>query len=168
MATLTQAEAHRLFEYRDGVLHWKIRPANCIRAGDVAGYKNPDGYWRVLHHKKMYLTHRIIYLMHHGELPEFVDHINGRRDDNRIENLRVATKAQNAQNARLQRNNTSGVKGVRQDHGRKWYCHLKVNKTSKCVYGFETKELAQEFIELWRELAHGQFANHGQHQGASA
>ena len=163
MTTLTQEVAHRLFEYRGGDLHWKIRPANLAICGTVAGYRNTkDSYWRVVVQGKMYLKHRLVFLYHHGILPKYVDHINGNREDNRIENLRLATQAENARNAKLPRHNTSGIKGVsRAKKDKNWTCSLRTNKKLKTVGGFKDKELAQEFMELWREMAHGQFANHG-------
>jgi hypothetical protein len=161
--SLTQAETHRLFEYRGGDLHWKVRPANLAVCGTVAGYKNTkDAYWRVVVQGKMYLKHRLVFLYHHGSLPKYVDHINGNREDNRIENLRLATQAENARNAKLPRHNTSGIKGVcKPKKDKNWTCSLRTNKKLKTVGGFKDKELAQEFMELWREMAHGQFANHG-------
>jgi hypothetical protein len=163
MTTLTQEEAHRLFEYRDGDLHWQARPANLAVCGTVAGYRNTkDSYWRVVVRGKMYLKHRLVFLYHHGNLPKYVDHINGNREDNRIENLRLATQAENARNAKIPRHNTSGVKGVcKPKKDKNWTCSLRTNKKLKTVGGFKDKELAQEFMELWREMAHGQFANHG-------
>lgn len=57
-----------------------------------------------------------------------VDHINGDGLDNRRENLRFATNSENMQNSRLQKNNTSGYKGVYWDRGRnKWIVRIKVN-----------------------------------------
>lgn len=160
---ITQQQVLDLFEYREGDLHWKVRPSNLAVCGTVAGYRNTkDSYWRVVVQGKMYLKHRLVFLYHHGNLPKYVDHINGNREDNRIENLRLATQAENARNAKLPRHNTSGIKGVsRAKKDRNWTCSLRTNKKLKTVGGFETKELAQEFMELWRETAHGQFANHG-------
>ena len=160
---ITQQQALDLFEYRDGDLHWKVRPANLAVCGTVAGYRNTrDSYWRVVVQGKMYLKHRLVFLYHHGNLPKYVDHVNGNREDNRVENLRLATQAENARNAKIPRHNTSGVKGVcKPKKDKNWTCSLRTNKKLKTVGGFKDKELAQEFMELWREMAHGQFANHG-------
>lgn len=159
---LTQDKVKELFEYRAGALFWKVRPANCIHIGDKAGYKNTkDSYQRVLVKGKAYLAHRIIFLFHHGYFPEFIDHINGDRQDNRIENLRPATMAENNRNIKVPKHNTSGIKGVsKKPHEKNWTCSLRTNRKLKTVGGFETKELAAEFVELWREMAHGNFARH--------
>lgn len=68
------------------------------KVGDVAGYKNPDGYLVIMIDYKLYLAHRLAWLYTYGRFPEVTDHINGVRDDNRIVNLREVTNWENAQN----------------------------------------------------------------------
>jgi hypothetical protein len=98
--TLTQDEAHRLFEYRDGVLYWKVRPLSDFKTkgrhvqwNERYGYQHVGScagtYVNVSINKIRYQAHRIIFLMHYGYLPKVVDHINGNSRDNRIGNLRV-------------------------------------------------------------------------------
>ena len=61
------------------------------------------------------MVHRIVYEMHFGRIKDGleIDHINGIRHDNRIENLRAVSKSVNQLNRAKQSNNTSGVTGVR-------------------------------------------------------
>ena len=59
------------------------------------------------------VAHRVIWKMVHGVDPEHIDHINGDRSDNRLENLRSVPPFENALNKRLRRDNKSGVHGVR-------------------------------------------------------
>jgi len=161
---LTQEEVHRLLEYRDGTLFWKKMVTNKTgkRVGEVAGYIHPKGYRVISVHGYQYKAHRLVFLYHHGYIPEFIDHINGIKDDNRIENLRPATKAENCRNTGTPKHNSSGVKGVsKAPRLETWRARLSVNGKLFQVGGFKTKELASEFLELWRELAHGNFANHG-------
>jgi len=161
--TLTQEEANELFEYRDGMLYWKKLVTNKTGnlVGEIAGYIHPTGYRLISVHGHQYKAHRLMFLYHYGHMPKFVDHINGDRADNRIENLREATRSENARNCFLTTPNASGAKGVSKlKNSDKWRCRLTVEKVTKCVTGFDTKELAQEFVELWREIAHGDFANH--------
>lgn len=78
--------------------------------------------------KTRYL-HRLIWQYHHGREPSMVDHINGDTTDNRIENLRECTAAQNQYNSRRKRNNRSGRKGVvyhKKCTGKPWHAKIRV------------------------------------------
>ena len=78
--------------------------------------KTRDAYGYVLASigKKLYKAHRIIWEMHNGAIQKglVIDHINQIVDDNRLENLRIATKSLNAYNAKKRLDNTSGHVGV--------------------------------------------------------
>ena len=77
--------------------------------------------------------------------------------DNREENLRVATTAQNQWNAGLRKDNTSGFKGVRRDH-KQWRTEIKVfGKTHRLGYFDTAIEAAQAYNEAAKKL-HGEFA----------
>ncbi len=168
---LTYELAHSLFYEKDGILFWKRKEVvskrsffNTRYADKEAGGFDGKGYRRVVYKQgcKSVGVHRIIFLMHHGYLPEVIDHINGKPADNRIENLRAATRQTNNQNSRLARHNTSGVKGVSYSKKDKfWRCSLSFNNKIKQVAGFKTIEDAADFMDLWRSEAHGEFANNG-------
>lgn len=84
-----------VFEYRDGLLYWKIKTNRNMKIGRLAGSMAGNGYMQVHCFGKVRLMHRIIWEMHNGEIPEGmeIDHINHIRDDNRIENLRLVSRA---------------------------------------------------------------------------
>ena len=113
---ITKEYLHELFEYKDGELYWKITH----RAGQLAG-SSYSGYRCIKVNGKLYKAHRLIYLMHHGELPQFLDHIDGNPLNNQLSNLRPANKSQNGFNRKMNSNSTSGHKGVSWDkQSRKW------------------------------------------------
>lgn len=121
MSEITQAEVKRLFEYRDGVLYWKISRssrspigsrAGCYSGGGGGGRGHTKDRVQIRIYEKLYYAHRLIYLYHHGVLPKGIDHIDRNPLNNLIENLRPATVAENNRNTGLKRTNTSGAKGV--------------------------------------------------------
>lgn len=105
---------HDIFEYQDGELIWKIDSfANKVK-GKKAGALNNTGYLRTKYNKKKYLNHRIIFEMFNGYIPEFIDHIDRNRLNNKIENLRPATRSLNAFN-RSYKKNDNLPKGIYRD-----------------------------------------------------
>ncbi len=163
-----------IFEYRDGVLYWATdRPASHFKneqyykswksqfSGKRAGAIGSHGYWQVVLKKRFLLNHRIIYEIHHGPIPGDmeVDHIDMNRTNNRIENLRLATTAQNRQNSRKQRNNKSGFKGVSWcTREKKWRAQIMTNGKFKSLGYYDT---AQEAHVVYCNAAithHGVFA----------
>src|SRR5688572_7616140 len=96
-----------------GIFRWKRCVARRIKPGDVAGYRDSDGYVNLKWHGRQYRLHRLAWFYTYGRWPEGeIDHVNMLRDDNRLCNLREATQSQNAGNRRAYANNTSGYKGV--------------------------------------------------------
>lgn len=99
--TPTAAKLHALFEYRDSKLYWRVS-AKCggVSSGDVAGYVTPDGYVRIGIEGVSYSAHRLIWRMHHprGPMPFIIDHADGNRSNNDIQNLRKATHSENMYN----------------------------------------------------------------------
>lgn len=103
-----------LFYYEDGVLYNRVSRGSA-KQGTAAGYIAEDGYRRVRVDGKYHYIHRLVWILHtEKEVPDglFIDHINGKRADNRIENLRLATATENQHNKLRQSNGTSNYKGV--------------------------------------------------------
>ena len=156
---LTQARVRELFDYRDdGTLVSKLRVGR-RKSGQAVGKKNSHGYLVTVIDKKVYGVHRIVFLIHHGYLPEEVDHIDLNRSNNRIANLRPATTSHNQCNRCKNSNNTSGFKGVswKESH-QKWYAHICTGGKKKFLGYFDTPEKAHAaYIEAARKH-HGEFA----------
>ena len=164
IGTSVADEFNEHFAYCDGKLFWKKNTGSKPIAGKEAGCHKTKDYSMVCINKKQHAIHRVIFAMHNGYMPKQVDHINGDRRDNRIENLRATTNTQNSYNRLLSSTNTSGVKGVSWDKTKgKWHAQLNYNGKNRHMgyWKADEKHLAKEFIELAREMTHGVFANHG-------
>lgn len=164
MRDLTVDLLNHLFEYdkETGNLIWKIQQRG-IRKGSIAGTIKSHGYLCVGINYKSYRAHRLIFLMHKGYLPKTIDHINGDKLDNRIENLRAATVGQNQHNRKTNANNTSGYKGVSWNKGcNKWLSQIKLEGKRIHLGYFDNLEEAAEVLRKAREELHGDFAHHGE------
>ena len=158
MANITYDEAIEAFEYRNGELFWKIKPAMRVQIGDKAGFF--DGrYLRVRRKDKSHLVHRIVFLMHYKHLPDEIDHINGDKLDNRIENLRKATRSQNQYNKSIMSNNTSGHRGVTWNNQKnKWAVRVFVAGKVHRLGFYDDLEIAGLVASEARASLHGEFA----------
>jgi hypothetical protein len=115
-------ELREVFRYESetGKLFWAVRRMGTVRA--EAGSVRDHGYIIVGYKGGRYAAHRLIWAMVHGVDPDGeIDHINGNRADNRIENLRIVSHHQNQMNMGDSRRNTSGFKGVSYSKSRGGY-----------------------------------------------
>jgi len=111
-----------------GIFNWKKSPNQRIIIGAVAGTVKQD-YIVIQLNGKLYRAHRLAWFMTFGYWPILLDHKNCNKTDNRINNLREATQAQNLANQGLRSNNTSGIKGVCwMKKAQKWHAVIVVNK----------------------------------------
>lgn len=158
---LTQELVHSMFDYKDGELFRKTAPRG-FKIGQKAGTVTGGGYVSIRINGKKYMAHRIVYLMQHGYMPEFIDHINNDRADNRIENLRPITKQQNAQNAKLRQNSSSGYKNVRwHKTWNSWQVAMRIDGKETNFGYYKDIELADLVATEARDKHYGKYANHG-------
>lgn len=159
---ITQQILNDFFAYENGKLFWKTKPSKTspIKIGDEAGTVMNDGYKRTHFFKKYYAIHRLVFLMKNGYLPKYIDHIDGNRLNNCIENLREATASQNGQNKKLPKNNKSGVKGVHLNKANKWVAQLKIDSKVTYLGSFDDIKLAENAVKEARSKNHGVFCKH--------
>lgn len=152
---------NKFLEYKDGNLYWKEKTSKFanIKIGDVAGRVDSHGYFQTTINKKSYLNHRIIFFIHHGYIPKMLDHIDGNRKNNSIENLREANNYQNGQNRALCSKNKSGYKNVYwHKASKKWAVTLQFNGKTKHIGVFEDLEFADLVAQESRDKFHKEYA----------
>jgi len=120
------------------------------------------GYIKISVNKIVMPAHRMAWAMHYGAWPLLnIDHINGIRSDNRIENLREATHQQNCMNRGNNKFNKSGFKGVSwHAEGKKWQSHISIGGKSIYLGLFESAEKAHEAYKEAANKAYGIFIRH--------
>jgi hypothetical protein len=157
---VTQEYLKQLFDYQDGQLIRKNGKSAVIKIGTKR-------YERITVDGKAYALHRMVYLWNHGYLPKIIDHIDGNRKNNNINNLREATQQQNCLNSKHRTTSKSPCKNVylqaptkNAEWKRNWVVSLMVNKKRKYVGSFEDLELADLVAHEARNLYHGHFARH--------
>jgi len=161
-----------------GKLFWRVRPSysfaegrygqksiakswNKKHAGKKAFDVLTDGYLAGAIYGNSHKAHRIIYAMHYGEWPkDEIDHINHNKIDNRIVNLRIATRTENNKNQTIRTDNKSGFCGVywREAHN-KWYAQIRHEGKNIYLGGFDKKSDAVAV----REKANVRFGFHTNH-----
>lgn len=161
-STLTKEYLQSIFDYKDGNLYWKENQYRNKVKGKIAGSITSNNYIRIALNKKHYLGHRLIFLFHHGYLPEKIDHKDNNTLNNKIENLRAATIEQNGYNCKISKRNTSGYKNVFWNkYRKKWQVILQINKKQKYFGLYFDKEVANFVAETMRYKYHKEFANNG-------
>lgn len=144
-------KCHDRYVYKEGKLFFKRSLHSRQREGQEVGNLNNCGYLKVCLDRKSYLVHRLIFLMHHGYLPELLDHIDRNKLNNKIENLRECDKKVNSWNRDKQANNTSGFRGVSWNKAAgKWHAYIKIKGKRKHLGLFNTPEEASKAYEKAR------------------
>lgn len=145
-AVLDYAPLTGLFTYK--------RKSHRRAVGQLAGRVDTKGYFRIRLFGREFKSHRLAWLLTYGVWPaEEIDHKNGVPGDNRLENLREVTTAENGQNRRkAQKNNRSGFLGV-SAVGNVFHAQIKVAGTVRHLGCYETADEAHAaYLAAKREL----------------
>lgn len=150
-STLSADYARQILSYDQsaGRFTWLVQKARRTPVGSVAGAVDGLGYIGIQIDGQRYQAHRLAWLYVHGRWPEgILDHVNGDRADNRIDNLREASTAENRMNSGINRNNTSGHKGVIWcPHNKKWRARISVGAKRHHLGHFTSREAAAATYE---------------------
>lgn len=153
---ITKELLNELFEYDEnsGNFYWKVKRRG-VKQGQLAGSKHSEGYVVIGINKKIYFAHRLAWIYKYGDIPEKhdIDHIDNNRSNNKISNLRPATRWQNLANS----NHSSGKSKHRGVWFHKltgtWQSIIRVNGVAHSVgYFHSEQEAATAYLEKSREL----------------
>ena len=131
---LTQKDLQEVIDYNNktGVFQWKKKRRGVV-TGKSLGTDNGFGYLRITVLGRSYYAHRLAWFYVFGEWADTIDHINGIKSDNRIENLRNCSTSENNQNiTKPKKNNVSQMLGVSwHKKAKKWQAHVCIYKERK-------------------------------------
>jgi hypothetical protein len=119
----------------------------------VRGWANCKGYMQFTFFGKTCFLHRAIFALINGFLPIQIDHINGIRNDNRIENLRASDNSKNQHGFRTKsKHNKSGIRGVHHNRSNNlWIGKISVNNRIFEVSSMDKKICIQKYNKLREE-----------------
>ena len=160
---LTQEYLKSVLHYdpKTGVFTYRVHRGTKAK-GSIAGAKCPLGYTRIQIKRKLYLAHRLAWLYCYGVMPQgHLDHIDTTSSNNKITNLRLATKSQNRANSLLNKNSTTGYKGVYQKTDDSWSASIRKNGITRHLGTFASPQSAHEAYKKAALELHGEFANFG-------
>ena len=167
MHTFAELNEALVYNPETGVVTWRASRCNLrngnsrIKPGDTAGWLAKNGYRIIAFDGARYQTHRLAWLFTNGGWPSGdIDHINGIRDDNRIANLREATRSQNNGNSKRSRRNSSGFKGVSRDARGGFKAQISKNGVNQFLGRFASAEDAHAAYVKAAQRQWGEFAKY--------
>lgn len=149
-------------EYSAGLLVWKQHGKQHRKGDAVGSIDRSSGYRFVRDAGKKLYVHRIVWELLAGPIGagREIDHINGNRSDNRIENLRAVTRSENLKNQRSVRANRTGYRGVTRLEDGRFLARVWSNGKAIVLGRFDSAE--QAFAARLSAAPHyGYHENHG-------
>lgn len=154
MLTYERAKEVVRYEPQTGEFVWAITRHNRAIAGRRAGCTRKDGYRLIRIDDKLYLGHRVAWLLMTGGWPDKeVDHIDGNPGNNVWKNLRLSTHSQNITNQKVHKDCATGHKGIRAHPNGRFY--VVVDKKSRG--GYPTLDEAKAVYERIAKEIYGEF-----------
>lgn len=145
------------YDQETGLFTWKTKRWR-TKAGDIAGTLSTKGYWQIKVFQKIYEAHRLAWYFVYGTWAKHeLDHINCNKVDNRISNLRPATRTQNLANTRMKSFNKVGFKGVVLQNN-KYAAQITHNYKSIRIGVFDTPEAAHKAYMVKAIELRGEYA----------
>jgi hypothetical protein len=133
-----------------GIFTWKVDRKRLAKAGTLAGSTNGKGYRQISVDGKLYLAHRLAWYYCFQEWPtKVIDHINGIKDDNRLDNLQDVSQNKNVSKANRDVGK-SGYKNVRKICNR-YQAAIKVQGKTIHIGMYESGESAYAAVEKYKK-----------------
>jgi hypothetical protein len=154
---ITPERIKELFEYHSDGFLIKKSTGEVVVCSETKGQR----YLRILVDGKPRPLHRMIFMLLNGYIPKIIDHIDGNKLNNKIENLREVSQQQNCLNRKHHKNSKSPYKNVMwNESAKKWAVTMQVNGKRKYFGVFEDIEFAELVAIEARNKYHGQYARH--------
>ena len=137
---------------------WKVWRGGTAHAGTLAGTTSKTDYLLIKIDRRFYLAHRLMWLFVHKEWPiNDIDHVNLDKADNRISNLRAATRSQNVSNGNVRRDSETQRRGV-QKIGNRFMARITKEGVREYLGCYGTAEEAHAQYAIAAKRLHGEFA----------